>query len=128
MKLKIKGKEYTPKFGIGFMERAISIENPDDQDIMKLSTQKLMFHALAYADEREGLEPTLTQYDVYDYLDEVGLSDASVKQFQVEFFKSMRVHLPDEESKKAIDQVVKNLTPEDKKKVSKSGKKTGSKT
>lgn len=128
MKLKIKGEEYTPKFGIGFMERAIESEQPEGQDIMKLSTQKLIFHSLAYADERQGLEPRLTQFDIYDYLDEVGLSDDSVKQFQVEFFNSMRVHLPDEASKKAIDEVVKALTPAEKKKVSKSGKKTGKKT
>lgn len=128
MVLKIKGKEYTPKFGIGFMERAIEAEQPEGQDIMKISTQKLIFHSLAYADERQGLEVSLNQFDIYDYLDEVGLSDDSVKQFQVDFFNSMRVHLPDEASKKAIDEVVKALTPADKKKVSKSGKKTGSKT
>ena len=128
MVLKIKVKEYTPKFGIGFMERAIEAEQPEGQDIMKISTQKLIFHSLAYADERQGLEVSLNQFEIYDYLDEVGLSDDSVKQFQVDFFNSMRVHLPDEASKKAIDEVVKALTPADKKKVSKSGKKTGSKT
>jgi len=67
----------------------------------------------------------LTKFDIFDYFDEVGLSSAPVKQFQVEFFKSMRVHLPDDKSRKAIDKVVKALTPEQKKKVSKSGKKTG---
>ena len=128
MKLTIKGKEYTPKFGIGFMERAIEAEQPEGQDIMKLSTQKLIFHSLAYADERQGLEVSLNQFDVYDFLDEIGLNDPLIKQFQVEFFNSMRVHLPDEASKKAIDEVVKALTPADKKKVSKSGVKAGSKT
>ena len=125
MKIIIKGKDYEPKFGIGFMERAIKEDQPEGQDIMQLPTQRLMYHSLAYADERNGIEPQLTKFDIFDYLDEVGLSSAPVKQFQVEFFKSMRVHLPDDKSRKAIDKVVKALTPEQKKKVSKSGKKTG---
>ena len=125
MKITIKGKEYEPKFGIGFMERAIKEDQPDNQDIMQLPTQRLLYHSLAYADERNGIEPQLTKYDIFDYLDEVGLNSEDIKLFQVDFFKSMRVHLPDDESKKAIDEVVKALTPEQKKKVSKSGKKTG---
>lgn len=125
MKLKINGVEYEPKFGIGFMERAIKEDKPEGEDIMQLPTQRLMYHALAYADERNGIEPRLTKYDIFDYLDEVGLSSPEVKHFQREFFNSMRVHLPDAESKKAIDEVVKALTPEQKKKVSKSGSKTG---
>ena len=125
MKIIIKGKGYVPKLGIGFMERAIKEDQPEGQDIMQLPTQRLMYHSLAYADERNGIEPQLTKFDIFDYLDEVGLSSAPVKQFQVEFFKSMRVHLPDDKSRKAIDEVVKALTPEQKKKVSKSGKKTG---
>ena len=125
MKITIKGKEYEPKFGIGFMERAIKEDQPDNQDIMHLPTQRLLYHSLAYADERNGIEPQLTKYDIFDYFDEVGLNSEDIKLFQVDFFKSMRVHLPDDESKKAIDEVVKALTPEQKKKVSKSGKKTG---
>jgi len=125
MKITIKGKDYEPKFGIGFMERAIKEDQPDNQDIMQLPTQRLLYHSLAYADERNGIEPQLTKYDIFDYLDEVGLNSEDIKLFQVDFFKSMRVHLPDDESKKAIDEVVKALTPEQKKKVSKSGKKTG---
>lgn len=125
MKLTIKGKEYEPKFGIGFMERAIKEDQPENNDIMQLPTQRLMYHALAYADERNQIEPQLTKFDVFDYLDEIGLGSEEVKSFQVAFFNSMRVHLPDEESKKAIDKIVKALTPEQKKKASKSGKKTG---
>lgn len=125
MKLKIKGKEYEPKFGIGFMERAIQAEKPEGNDIMQLSTQKLIYHSLAYADERNGVAPQNTIFDIYDYLDEVGLNAPEVRLFQVAFFNSMRVYLPDEKSKKAVDEVVKALTPEDKKKVTKSGKKTG---
>jgi hypothetical protein len=125
MKITIKDKEYELKFGIGFMERAIKEDQPEGQDIMQLPTQRLLYHALAYADERNGIDPQLTKFDVFDYLDEVGLNSKDVKLFQVEFFKSMRVNLPDNESKKAIDEVVKALTPEGKKKVLKIGKKTG---
>ena len=125
MKIKIKGVEYEPKFGIGFMERAIKEDQPEGQDIMQLPTQRLMYHALAYADERNGIEPRLTKYDIFDYLDEVGLGSEDVRSFQIAFFNSMRVHLPDAQSKKAIDEVVKALSPQEKKKVLKIGKKTG---
>lgn len=132
MKLTIKGKEYTPKFGIGFMQRAIEAEKPEKENILLVPLIKRIFHSLAYADERQGLEPTLSVFDIYDYVDEVGINHNSLIEFDLEFVKSMRVHIADEETKKAldleVDKAYKALTPADKKKVSKSGKKTGSKT
>jgi len=125
MKINIKGKDYEPKFGIGFIERTIKEEQPKDNNIMEVPTQILLFHSLAYADERQGIEPTLSIFNIYDYLDEVGINSPEIKQFQLEFFRSMRVHLPDKKSKGEIDKVVKALTPGEKKKVSKTGKKTG---
>ena len=128
MTIKIKDIDYTPKFGIGFMERAIKAEMPDDNNILNIATPKLLFHACAYADERNEIEPRIKYFDVVDFIDENGSQCDEIKAFQLDLFKSMRVHMPDAESKEAIENVIKALTPDDKKKVLKSGAKTGKKT
>lgn len=123
-KIKIAGKERIAHFGLGFVERVIEKESPEDNDIMQVSTAKLLFHALAYTDDREERSVQLKYYDVIDFLDEVGLHSEEVKSFQASLFKSLKNHLPTEEAKKSIDELVKSLSPEEKKKeTSKSGTK-----
>lgn len=125
IELKINGESREARFGIGFIQRATEKELPEDNNIMNIETPKLIYHALAYADERIGLTPKNTIYDVYDYIDSVGLNSDEYKFFQAAFLGSMKVHLPDDKSRKEIDKAIKVLTPAEKKKDSKSGKKAG---
>src|SRR5699024_2124013 len=126
--LTIAGKKYEARLGIGFMERAIKEEKPEDSNIMNIPAIPLMAHSISYGFERRGEPSTLTKYDIHDWIDEVGLQDESVTKakdsFMRAFLESMKTHMPDAE--KDIDAALKSL--EQKKKVSKSGKKNGKKT
>lgn len=128
MELTINGIKYEPKFGLGFIERAIQEEKPENNDVMQISTPRLLFHSCAYADIRNGLEPRITLFDLYDAVDNGEVTQETTKLFQIDLFKSLRVHMPTEETREALDAIVKEMTKEDKKKVMKAGVKTGKKT
>lgn len=128
IKLTIAGKKYDAYFGIGFMQKAIKEERPEESNIMNIPTYPLMAHAIAYGFERKGVDSPISKYDIFDWIDSVGINSDEVKseskKFMKAFLESMKVHLP--ESEKEINKALKAF--EEKKKVSKSGKKTGRKT
>lgn len=123
--INIGGKKRTCRLGLGFMEASLEAEQPDNNDITQVSTVRLLYHSLVYAVNRNEKEPDFDLYDIFDWVDEIGLHSPEIKKFQIAFFESLKVHMPDAETKKLIDDVKKELTPKEKKKVSKSGKKTG---
>lgn len=127
--LKINNKNYKAHLGMGFVERTMLHENPEDGVIFNINTWRLIMHAVANADEREKRENTLTIHDIYDWVDSKGASHKDVKdlqiKFQIEFCKYMKTHAEGKEAIEAIDQLIEALTPEERKKNS---KKSGIKT
>lgn len=118
VKIKIHGKTRTAKLGLAFMRKAISEELPKDDNILNISTDKLLYHALAMDDIANDREVEFNHIRVCDYIDTVGLFSDEVKAFQKAFFESMEVHMPDDKSKKAMRDIVKQMTKEEQKKSS----------
>lgn len=118
--LKIKGKNHTAHLGMGFMEKAMLAENPEDGNILNINTWRLMLHALAYGAEREGKEFDMTIHDLHDWIDSKGLHNEEIKsaqnKFQLNFMKYMRIHTQDKEALKVMDKMIESLTPEERKK------------
>lgn len=128
VKLNIKGKSVNTYFGVGFMEEVFQKEDVKDNNILNVPTLKLMAHAIRHAAEREEKPTPYTYFDLCDWIDEVGINDKSIatakETFMLNLLKSLKTHLPDEKSKKEVDEIIKEMTPKEKKKAtSKSGKK-----
>ena len=107
--INIGGKERGCKLGLGFLERVQKEENVTLEDIFnKVNTATLLFHSLAYNCERTKEERLFDKYDVYDWIDEIGLNNNTIIDFQIAFFNSFKTHL-DENGNKSMETIVKEL-------------------
>lgn len=109
VKVLLGGKERGAKLGLGFLERVQKQEQVTLEEIFsKVNTATLLYHSMAYNCERTREEVDFDKYDVYDWIDEVGLQSEIVLDFQIAFFDSFKTHL-DDKGKEAMVQVVKEL-------------------
>lgn len=117
IKLKINKVDKEAWLGSGLIDRALKFENPKDGNIANVSTIRLLYHSLAYGDERNGLEPTVKLVDLYDWADERRKDyDKAANRFQIAFLKNMKTYLEEEDDRKKMDTAIKALTPEQAKK------------
>lgn len=126
IRLNIGGEERGCKLGLGFIQKVLESEKITISDFFsKIESEsftflpKLLFYSLAYNEERSGNKPSFELNDVLDWIDEIGLNSDAFTDFQIAFFNSIKVHLP-EENQNVIDTAVKEL--QGKKKPSKKGK------
>lgn len=111
IELSIGGKNYTAKLGLGFIQRVKESEGLDEHNpITNVPTIKLMYHAIAFAAERNG-EVFMSFFDFLDILDELEAQPYADLNtvFQIAFFKSLNVKTVDKDSKKMIDGIISDL-------------------
>ncbi|MCT3788486.1 hypothetical protein HZQ67_14015 [Elizabethkingia anophelis] len=95
--LKLGGQEREGSFGLGFLGRIEDKEGLSVTDLFEMFQKKpltilpsVVFHSLAYAEERKGNEPLFTKYDVIDWIDEDGgLGSPEIAKFSEAFAKSI---------------------------------------
>ena len=109
IKVNLGGKERGAKLGLGFLERVQKEENVTLEEIFsRVSTATLLYHSLAFNVERSKETLDFDKYDVFDWIDEVGLNHTTILDFQIAFFQSFTTHL-DEKGVEAMGDVVKEL-------------------
>ncbi|MCT3835882.1 hypothetical protein HZQ15_18680 [Elizabethkingia anophelis] len=95
--LNLGGKEREGNLGLGFLARVEDKEGLNITDLLESFQKKplsalptLMYHSLAYGDERTGNKVDFTKYDVIDWIDEDGgLSSPETIKFSDAFAKSI---------------------------------------
>lgn len=117
IKVKIKGVDKEAWFGVGLMDLVNKNEEPKDGNIMNVSAIRLLYHSLAYGDEREGKEPEFSLIDLYDWADDRPKDYQKVAdRFKIHLLKSFKKYTEDKDTLKTIDAAVEALTPEQAKK------------
>jgi len=113
--LNIGGKERGAKLGLGFIQSVLENEKISINDFFaKVESEaftflpKLLYYSLKYNEERAQRKVDFNLDDVLDWLDETGINSEEFTDFQIAFFSSLKVHLP-EENRKIIDSSVKQL-------------------
>lgn len=115
VQLNLGGKDRSAKLGLGFLEKAMKGENLSIQELFqKIESEAftflptLLYYSLAYNCDRAKQTVDFEKEDVFDWIDEVGINSDEFKKFQIAFFQSIKVHLP-EENQSAIEETISNL-------------------
>ncbi|AQW91331.1 hypothetical protein [Elizabethkingia anophelis] len=95
--LNLGGKEREGNLGLGFLARIEDKEGLNITDLLESFQKKplsalptLMFHSLAYGEERVGNKVEFTKYNVIDWIDEDGgLNSPETVKFSDAFAKSI---------------------------------------
>lgn len=105
IKLEINGKEYGAKIGTLFLKsicekKEISLPN----FLGSLETEPLIFlapeiiyHAIKFNADIAKKELDLTENQIYDWIDTVGVNSSEIKDFMETLVNSLKVHSPQEE-------------------------------
>ncbi|QDZ63750.1 MULTISPECIES: hypothetical protein [Elizabethkingia] len=95
--MNLGGQEREGHLGLGFLGRVEDKENMSINELFESFQKKplsilptLMYHSLAYAEERKGNELGFTKYDIIDWIDQDGgLSSQETIKFSNTFAESI---------------------------------------
>lgn len=101
LELTIGGKVYPTKLGLRFLENVTTSEEITIVDVFtKFENETLFFlPKLIYYAINTAKPDALTLDDVYDWIDENGITSEEIKPFIIAFANSMKVHIPQDEVK-----------------------------
>ncbi|MCT4238589.1 hypothetical protein HZP42_19595 [Elizabethkingia anophelis] len=105
-KINIGGKERGAKLGLGFLDRITKAENISLQEVFtKFEKEtlsflpKMVYYSVLYNDERAGNNVDYDLGNVFDWIDEVGITSETIKSFIEAFTRSVEVHFKGKEGK-----------------------------